>query len=1679
MKKSRRKWNIPAAIAVGTLFFYGCLTACAAVQAAEYTLQTTEKRMETELPEKTEKEQEEKSKNDPQEEETKLPKLSIRYMPEPVYIDEKAYFAEDPDIVLFAEADEGIAGIEYCAGEETYSVLTGEQNADGVCEIHLNECDAFAEKLTDMGSGKYSWRFRVTDMFGETAEERAEFFIDKTAPDTEVFVSYHSDGANPGMLSSTGIMDFVRAVTDRLFGKTKVEFDLYVRDGLVPGHDPEEASGIDPEDLLQRVVSENGTAALENIRKAEDGPVSFIYNGTVREGYTKITGSLSLSEKDRKNGADRLCITGLKDRVGNTAGNSYAENITGATVLYFDRTNPVLTVDIGNCTVDQQNRTLFFCKDAVIGLSLAEENYENYVDENGEPIKPLICISGSEHSEAVLEEWRREESKIHTSLRFPAPSEEGEEAYDFTVAYQDGAGNCLEVDGAESGNVEDGIYRGYTVVTDNRAPELKEFSVHGVSGGRINDADIYQNKEGADVTISFTVDDHASYWNPEEMELVITNCETKEQIVTVNGTELQWTAEGRNHSAVYAFDGESDTGTFCYEAALSYADRAGNRLKAEGELDGTWSDGTFTGRRFILDHEAPEFRLSFNRAERLVKDGDTDSVQDRMESVPTAGYTAYYRGDIQVQFSVREQCAVPLYEGTELAGPADFHLTVTGAGDAACRPQVQWKKEGDVYEGSFLLTEEDRYRIVMSYKDPAGNAMTSVETDGNRQEEAASQEGKYESVLLVLDKTAPVVQISCVDEAHRPKDADRVFEENSCTFFSDSIYLKLEVQDENLRLHELLSVLEGAMASDGTEDRIMDNSLQRFLNNMDRTRVESGMFVWYLPLTTEAVWKIPVGCEDLSGNLCRCEWKHIVVDRTEPELQMSYSVEKTGFLDAVRYKDICYLFADRRITLTASARDAVSGIRRICFTAAGDGEAAVEKEIVFDPVKDGIYKTSIPFHGDDFKGIVTTEVWDWSGNRTVQRTGHIAESRQKHEDTKKLQIVTETVPGRTAGGIDYYNTDVKFRLTVEDTCSGLGSVICTGGTDINYQKDYVWEKKGLPEEKYGEEIVYGYSEEMMLNAAVNNENGVPVRAEYRDNAGHVEVLEQLYYIDITPPVIEVEYDPGVFSENGFYHQDRTATVTIQERNFDPADVEFMITSTEGILPLIGDWTVSGAGDETCHTCQVRFHEDGDYTFSLAFTDLAGNRAEYNRVDEFTIDQTAPVVTVSYDQNQRGSGNYYAEKRTAVIDILEHNFDASLFEITAEEKGEASVPLLSGWNHQGDHHTATVSFAEDGEYTFGIAGTDQAGNEMALYETEHFVIDQTVPRLEISKVKNQSANNGMIAPEIRCTDLNYDMGSMDIVLEGYLRGQLIPAGEMRQIENGEYFRMEDFLYEPEADDLYRLTVSARDLAGNESREEILFSVNRFGSVYTLEEKTELLAGARGIYYTNEEQDIIVTETNVDSLEFQEITCSLNGKLRTLKEGIDYEIQEGGSDESWKQYVYTIPRRNFRQEGTYILMIYSEDRAMNSSDNRTKGKKIEFVIDKTSPSILLSGLEDGGAYREHSREVTLDIEDNIQTAEVEVTVNGIVSTYYASEVMEKNGRITFMAGSSHRWQSLKVTAYDAAGNRQELKKIKFLITANPFIQFFMNKKLFYGSMGSLVLIWAGVWYLLSMKYRKAAQ
>lgn len=1602
------------------------------------------------------------------------PFLTVGCTPDPVEVDGRMYMTEDPKLTLGAGAPSGIALAEYKKEDGEYEILKDFRTEDNYYEYGaqesleevLNELQEFEKELTDIKDGGCRYAFRITDVLGGTAESETVFFIDKTAPDRQVFVNYRSDGTSPDMPSRTGIMDFAHSVMDRLFGKKEVWFDLYVTDGQG------QSSGIDTEDLCSQIETAGGRLEIRKAEAVENEGVSFTYEGNVYEGYAHVRGCLAVPSGRGQDQSDCLRINRLRDRAGNRTDRIEAEEITGATVVYMDQTSPVLFTDYGEGIVDEEKKTVFYGKEARLKCILTERNYFHSVKEDGNQILPVIKMEDGGTYGASAEEWRMldpEGTQVYTDLIFPAVSETGEAVYDFTIAYQDGAGNLLGTNRTALGTVKDGIYTGYTVVTDNRPPKLTEFSAAGNVTGQYGGADVYQNVKGDDVRFSFAIDDHEAYWNADAVKLVIWDQKRNRPAMEVSGSELQWTEDGRSHRTVYGFDGE-EGGAAGYRVMISYEDCAGNRLVSDAGQEGVTEDGVFKSREFILDHEPPGFSITFRPAVRLVKENDTDPSQDIRDQIPRTGYTAYYNGTIEVLFSIRESCAVPVFQGTGITGLEDFGLTVTGKNSGSGCPVIDWKKTGDLYEGSFSLVKEDRYTIAAQYSDMAGNASIPGQVDGSRWESEPVQDGNYESVFLVLDQTAPVLKISYVDMEKKEISAESVFGGTGCKYFSEPVYLKLEAEDENLRFHELLCVLEKTSATDHAGNRIPGSSAEKYLEHMDGTQISENGTVWLIPLTTEAICEIPVACEDLSGNRAEQILERVCVDETEPELELSYKVEKSGFLDAVRYRDFRYLFADGRMTIRADAKDRTAGVQSIRYRIEEETGELTEKVLDFEPTESGCFEITIPSETSDFKGMVTAEVLDWCQNSISQKCGHMVEGKEKHQRTGSAVIVTKTAPSRTVGGVDYYNTDITFELLVRDTYSGLKNVSCKGGKTIDWQENQDEKADGVP----GSRMVYEYQKKLVLDAAANNENEVLIRAEYLDHAGHVGAVEQLYNIDITAPVIQVEYDNDRVSGQGLYAEGRTAAVTIRERNFDPSDVEFQITNTDGTMPSISDWSESGAGDDTLHTCYVEFPADGDYTFTVAFTDLAGNRAEYTQVDEFTIDQTEPEVTVTY-MNESGSGPYFAHKRMAVINVLEHNFDADLIQIMVTEQSGMQIPSMSGWSRNGDHSTTMLLFDADGAYTFGIAGTDLAGNRMNEYGTEHFVIDQTDPELEISGLEHMSANKGEAAPVIRCTDTNYQEGSMKITLEGCLNGETELKGRWTRSAEGETFSAEDFAYIPESDDRYRLLVSASDLAGNTNRREIQFSVNRFGSVYTFDEKTEILAGDDGIYYTNKEQDIVITETNVDTLEFLEITCNRNGKLMTLKQGEDYEVYTDGTDMGWKQYTYTIPGRNFTEEGTYILTLYSEDRAENVSDNQTKGKKIEFVVDKTAPSILLSGLEDGGQYRENSREITLDIQDNVRMAEVKVKINGATATYHPSEVLERDGRITLMAGSANRWQTIRVTAFDAAGNQRETEKLRFLLTPDLLVQFLMDRMLVCRSMAGLILIWGGTWFLFFRRHR----
>lgn len=1580
------------------------------------------------------------------------PSAVLCYGQKPVSYGGMNYFCEAPTMTLKAEAPCGIEEIAWQGPDgEFLPLYVSPEGASFLFGEQPSLTLPFLEQELPE-EGKHQYTFRVTDRLGGSREETAVFLLDLTSPDAEVYVSYDSDGTNASAAKPAGIRRLVSAVKEWLFGKTRIGFTLYVRDAPF-GPEGSEASGVDWEDLQDQIAAKEKTMEVRELALAEEGTAAFSFEGERREGYTRVTGCLVLSGK----GADLtdvLVVRRLKDRAGNVTAGEDGEGIAGTTVLYLDDTAPVLHTDPGCGIVDEEKRWIFYREDAVLGLSLHEANYRQAVDEEGQILAPEVVVTGPRGAGAGAKPWQTTGYGASSSVCFPALEEGGAAAYTFAVEYEDGAGNLLEKGDA---------FSDYTIVVDNQAPELADFQIEGETDCRKDGMHVYRNRDGADVVLSFALKDTEAYWDPGQVRLELYDQGTGQLAGAAGGSELDWQEEGDLHRAFYAFDGAEDLSAAAYRAVLSYQDRAGNPLAGSGEWAEAVTDGVYKSSPFWLDHEAPVLKLTYSAANRLVQEKDPQA--DERPGIPRPGCTAYYGEGAEILFSLREAWACPVLEKGIPVGLRDFSLVVSGRKQGGFEPDVEWKQTKDGYEGRFILEEEDDYTFVLSYQDPAGNLLKAEE--GSALSGLAA--GSYTSPALVVDQTAPALRAAYTDLSGAPVDRSSLPQREGCTYFSEPVYLRLELEDENLRAQEVKEVLGTLQVSDCASRAIEENSAARYVEGLDDGLMIRGTDTWYVPLSTEGVYRIPVGAEDLAGNRTEWIWEEAAVDRTSPQLSLSYQVEPSGFLDFVRYGDLTWLFADRRVTVTASAGDSVSGLRTIRFlTEEADDGGAGECSKEFSPSEQGEFRMVFPASGEDFMGTVAVQAFDWSGNLTAKNGGQIVESRQKHDRSKNLTITTLTAPGRTVGSQNYYNTDIRFQVQAEDKGSGLGKLSVTGGTTIDRRADYT---------KGAGEIVWQYAEEFLLEAAPNNENAVPVRVEYQDNAGHMHAIEQSYHIDLTPPKIQVIYDRNDPAEGDYYRETRTAVVEIRERNLDPADVEFQITNTEGKMPQIGGWSTSGAGDDTLHVCPVTFAEDGDYTFSLAVTDLAGNRTEYGQTDAFIIDRTAPVLTVSFGREQSQNGSYYASARTAGIEILERNFDPSLVEVTVTAEDGASVPSLSGWGRDGEKNRAVLPFLEDGIYRLRISGTDRAGNPMEPYETEQFVIDRTPPKIEITGVEHQSANSRAVAPRIQCSDRNYAQGRTSIRLEGVQNGELQFQGSREEHMYDMECRIEDFAHTREMDDLYRLQVIAYDLAGNQSEEEVFFSVNRFGSVYTLEEQTDLLAGARGVYYTNQEQELVVTETNVDTLAFREITCNRNGILRTLTEGKDYTIRESGTDESWKQYVYTIHSSNFTEEGIYVLTIYSEDRARNASDNDSKGKKLEFAVDKTAPSILLSGIEDGGQYREEGREITLDVEDNLCLLEVKAKINGIPSTYYASEILEAGGRVRLMAGSSHRWQNLQVTARDAAGNQTVSGPRRFLITPNLLVQVYMDKPLLYGISGGLILVGtagAAGWMFRKRKY-----
>ncbi len=974
-----------------------------------------------------------------------------------------------------------------------------------------------------------------------------------------------------------------------------------------------------------------------------------------------------------------------------------------------------------------------------------------------------------------------------------------------------------------------------------------------------------------------------------------------------------------------------------------------------------------------------------------------------------------------------------------------------------------------------ITDETKHFDAVISAKaiDNTGNT-TQTAVEPNTENSNVKDSG------LMIETIKPTIDVK-FPEAVTGKNANTA---TAGDWYNSDVKFAITANDADAGLRNvLITINDKELVNENLYASEKITSKEYEVNTADAVRAEDGSYT------------LKVVVMDNAGNVSDTYSKTIFKDVDKPyitgfDFAPDKYIEGSETKSTVEVTDYGFYFkADTKVTISSKDDAPTAGVKSITYYTV-DIDSGKSEEITELVNKDNCIEFTIKAN---FKGQIYAKATDNVLNVAsdfVNPDSAIVESPEKHEKEEHIAFSKSSTECKTQDETELYAKDVPVTLTVTDTYSGIRNIEWevvapydtennqSGKVSVNNDKTFAeGSDTDWKQTKTESNLVTEMQKTITVN---NNSNNIVVLVKMTDRAGNTSEKQIEFSIDKTNPVIEVKYDNNVPDETykDIFKANRTATIKITERNFNGKDVIHRITNTDGVIPALSAWEEhknTENPDETYYTATIAYAADGDYTFDISYSDLADNAAEKFAQHKFTIDKTIPTVVVSYDNNTALNGNYYKADRTATITIVEHNFDSSRVNVvgTATDNGTAlSFPATSTWTSNGDTHTATINYSSDSKYTFDIEFLDMAGNPIADYTTEEFFVDKTAPTLEISGVADKSANNGTVAPVVTYSDTNFNKDAVNIELSGVSNGKVNYAGSAEDIANGQKFTYADFEKVQNVDDIYTLTATLTDMAGNETTKTIVFSANRFGSVYTFDSFLKSIEGK----YTNTEQDVVFTETNVDTLDRESIKLKLvkNGTPSDLKEGNDYTITTSGGNGQWSQYKYVVNKALFADDGNYRLTIYSMDAAGNVNENIDESKKAEisFGIDKTNPVIVPIDFESGKQYPVEVKNVKAEVKDNLVLESVKIYLNGEEVEYKVD-----GEAYTFDIPEANEKQNVEFVAVDAAGNEYKLQVDDFLVSTNIFVRWYNNTPLFVGSIiGVVVLAVAITAFILFGKKKK---
>lgn len=1068
------------------------------------------------------------------------------------------------------------------------------------------------------------------------------------------------------------------------------------------------------------------------------------------------------------------------------------------------------------------------------------------------------------------------------------------------------------------------------------------------------------------------------------------------------------------------------------------------------------------------------------------------------------GYTAayYYNQDIQATIQFSDRCGS---DSCEL----DWSKLWTKCAQQGKQTAYQKVSEKTVvYE---IQEQDGRYEVSVFGTDRAGNALTVYEQIPGKEEQFLETKGaeyRYQAnYLLVRDTIEPEFVFSVIPDENV---TNKERQEDGRYYWNGSYEVLVTVEEKNLDPEKIM-LKKGSMRL--TEESAASAEITEYAC-LEKNGYDAAEHRYRDMENRDGVYRYAVSGTDKAGNrLKRKEGQNLNLDLAEGEESVYIVVDQTppgGVLliqdaDGTAYElhlqngKVVQAAPYRKQTkarIRIQAEDfsplVLSGLVEIQKKGTSDKQVRIhEAAYVRNPIWE--YETE----GEQVFWISKLHLCDQAGNETmITQTNRIYLDQSAPDIESICALVTSSAE---MDGIPLFSREVPIRTQISDlpdseSGSGLGEISCrifvNGIERKEEQKILKAASNTIFHETYEEPARTAMVDHILrIDAETHNFNDMEIVVEAWDQAGNRSEQHYRFGIDVTAPVIRVDYDQKEPSNGWYFKAPRRAKVTVTERNFRPDRIQIR-TETDQISNWEYEKGTAENGDDDRWSTTVSFEKDGTYTLQLEGEDLLGLTAEeitYKGAAPkfFVIDRTPPVLKWNFVQEHGPvNGSYYDCVRLARFIVEDEHFAGTVdVQVQDLEKGTSSSVIFQG-------QQAEICMDQDGRYRIEGSVTDQAGNVSNPIVMEEFVIDRTKPQLTFYGIEDQTAygrTQKPFAPWFTVTETNFDPEQWDVELvrEDWNETEVI-------IEAGTWSGMTYFMKAreeiPECDGVYRWNVRVRDLAGNEENAELTFSLNRFGPVYVLGEETKELLEQ---YEIRIPKTLCVTAYHLSDQAYGWIDLSKDREpVKRLQPGIDYEeetIQKTETTCGWKCTHYRISESLFKEDGTYRILFYSRDMLGNAVTNEQQAEEeqntvIEFCKDTKAPSVTLTGVEDGAAYDQAEMSCMIHYFDN-QTMEwlrIELFSEGkgkklLDRTEYNVEdgtLQEGSGTVEYPLKEQNRAQKIVITACDRAGNETEPITLTFTMSTNFWIRLLHDRQLLLESAGAA----AGILFLIKIRRRQ---